>query len=106
MFRLGQKVKCVKVNERMKAYWSRRGIKFPLVGQTYTVRAHCGLERTPGIALFEISNRVVRYRGGGYGEAAFACSWFRAVDERKTDISVFTAILTPANRQKDTADAR
>jgi hypothetical protein len=46
--------------------------------------------------LDEIKNPVLRYTDGDVGEIPFAAFRFRPVVERKTDISIFTAMLKPS----------
>lgn len=95
-FRVGQKVVCVEA-------WSRYGLgRGDEIGPTqdsiYTIREiGVGLHPTcPDelhVRLDEIVNPVIEYKCGKY-EVAFRATRFRPVVERKTDISVFTAMLT------------
>lgn len=74
--------------------------KRPEVGQTYTIR-QLSIDTFTGIMcirLAEIVNPVRIYthiitQEDFEIEPAFSCRLFRALDERKTDISVFTAML-------------
>lgn len=94
-FRSGQKVMCVKELNYMKRRYPR--IAFPTKGTVYVVRALCDRDSRPSITLYEIRNRRVRFSATkAIGEASFREDHFRPVDERQTDISVFTAMLTPA----------
>ena len=87
-FRVGQKVVCVDAEPR--AIWYR---DVPKKGAIYTV---AGTVVTPAIAerneygllLKEITN-CLHYHG------AYDPKRFRPIVERKTDISIFTEMLTP-----------
>lgn len=101
-FHIGQRVQCVRggwfVNDDP-------GVVAPVVGATYTVRSISdGIEGTH-IRLAEIRNPIRDY-ADERGECMFLAidptgrTFFRPVVERKTDISIFTHMLTP-----ETADA-
>lgn len=86
-FRVGQRVECI------RAYDNRGRDFVAKVGGKYTVAALT--ECCPGcVGLFfqEITN--------GYG-IAWCSNNFRPIVDRKTDISVFTAMLTPNRRGVD-----
>ena len=98
MFRVGQKVVCVNA-EGMK-YGPRKWARLT-TGQIYTVRALVdGMDEDgrlwPALLLQEISNPIAP-RGVEYN---YASCRFRPIVERKTDISVFKAMLTPAGRKQ------
>jgi hypothetical protein len=89
MFRVGQKVVCI--NNRNLVY-----AVAPVLGRIYTIRIIQGKVLKPhrgvGIILDEIVNGL-HSNGREYG---YYSDRFRPVVERKTDISVFTEMLTRA----------
>lgn len=88
-FRVGQKVVCVDVSNDDGKQWI--GDDTPVVGEIYTVSAVGLTERGKyGIQLVELR----RPRRWGYQARRF-----RPVVERKTDISIFTAMLKPERVQ-------
>ncbi len=100
MFKVGQKVVCIKDSP-----WKSctLGEITPQLGCIYTIRSI-----NPGsinlgkifLRFDEIKNKHFRY-SDGFGEAQFISSSFRPVVERKTDISIFTSMLTPNNAPAD-----
>jgi hypothetical protein len=86
-FMTGQKIVCVA--SLMKHATDSEII--PIVGEVYTIRA---ILNTDGLCfkLREIINAPQQYEEG-FTECAFEAVAFRPVVERKTDISIFTAIL-------------
>lgn len=90
-FHVGQKIECIKLT--FNPAW--RGKRRPVVGRIYTVRdvgvRHQGGVDCEGVWLDEIINPL-HPSGHEYG---FFAACFRPVVERKTDISIFTAMLTP-----------
>ena len=68
----------------------------PVKGKVYTVRGfvvpYVGYPGTPGILLEEIINPTCPYFGGGVRAIIFPVAFWPFTD-RKTDISVFTAML-------------
>ncbi len=96
-FHVGQKVVCVNACPH---YVIQRGKNSNMDGLTegavYTVRAvgECNLWDIPVIWLVEIA-REVQPRYAKFGEIGFSVRRFRPVVEPKTDISIFTAMLTP-----------
>lgn len=100
-FHVGQKVVCVRHPEDLEYNCGCSNV--PQFKQIYTIR---GLETDPSngevyLLLEEIVNPPRLYPDG-YGEECFHHSGFRPVIERKTDISVFTALL---NTSKERAPA-
>lgn len=97
-FRVGQKVECIHHQPRRVA-----GGEYAELGGVYTVRGHVpctdGIER---IYLDEVHNRPMYCTAMGVIEFGFRASGFRPLVERKTDISVFTEMLTDT---KITVDA-
>lgn len=97
-FHVGQKIECVSIARNRDAqyrYAAAYGHKlvFPKVGEVFIVRdADIHANGTPVIRLFEIVNPSIPYKNFT-GEVWMASEHFRAVVERKTDISVFTAML-------------
>lgn len=100
-FVVGQKVVCV-VDE-----WSKAGMmvllahgphQFPKKGCIYTIR---NIDVFPGGYIYlhfvEIVNPVISFDHGDW-EQGWDHRRFRPLIERKTDISVFKAMLTPAGR--------
>lgn len=89
-FRIGQKVVCI------RAFADLRGCEtWPVKGQTYTVR---GFNDDGYLFLDEIINPPFWF-AEGFCEAAWNPEKFRAIVERKTDISIFTAMLSPTKRE-------
>jgi hypothetical protein len=64
----------------------------PVLNSIYTIREVITLNGHVAVRLVEIKNPVLEY-GDGTNEMAFRASRFRPVVERKTDISIFTAML-------------
>jgi hypothetical protein len=96
-FRVGQKVVCV--NDSMSAY----GVTSPLKkGSVYTVSdVMFGTSwRGPDTGLILVGVPCVAQFVRGY-----SASRFRPVVERKTDISIFKAMLNPKQASADQAPA-
>jgi hypothetical protein len=101
-FRVGQKVVCVDgifIDPR----WYR-SLERPVEKRVYTVRGYASVEylnatREPNVRcliyLEEIVNPPVMW-DFGVDEIAWPALRFRPVVERKTDISIFTAMLNPS----------
>lgn len=96
---VGMKVVCVvdpdKLGRNMKRF---RGAHFPQVGGIYTVREIRALSDRVILLLAEISNQHIagqKHSDGSYShdEPGFNIKYFRPVQKRKTDISIFTAML-------------
>ena len=85
-FHVGQKVVCID-DDGLHLRPDEDG---PCKGQVYTIRGFN--EQVGGLLLIEVINFPQLYREG-YGELSFRPSRFRPVVERKTDISLFKAIL-------------
>ena len=95
-FRVGQKVVCISGPAR------RDMVTDPVVGDVYTVRGINKDQRGDiGIHLAEIVNRPRRIisLGGEIREPGFFAYHFRPVVQRKTDISIFKAMLNPSKEQ-------
>lgn len=95
VFRVGQKVVCV---DDDWASWQvsdmrRAGIASPVKGNIYTVRSVEMMDGDAFILLSEIVNPIIVYSDIGRGEQGWDPVIFRPVVERKTDISIFKAML-------------
>lgn len=98
-FYVGQKVVCVdgKLSAEYAALAHDLNIVMPTENSVYTIRdivrdfivgkEHC--------RLVEIKNPIINWLIQESSEPAFSVSRFRPAVERKTDISVFTEMLTP-----------
>lgn len=64
----------------------------PVLNSIYTIREVITLNGHVAVRLVEIKNPVLEY-GDGTNEIAFRASRFRPVVERKSDISIFRAML-------------
>lgn len=96
-FHVGQKVVCVDVSAPLAGKTIRgslvnANLNGLTLGATYTVRGF-GISWTDGSAGIYL-DEIVRIAHEG-AEITFAARRFRPVIERKTDISIFTAMLTP-----------
>lgn len=97
-FRVGQKVVCIAPFDSTWAGWAT-----PQQSKTYTVRAvsmgSVAQVRDYGpwfsVLLDEIKNPERD------GEPTFGHQHFRPLIERKTDISIFTELLTPKQKQAE-----
>lgn len=97
MFHVGQKVVCVDDDPRDLAGRNvatlRPSIQWPVKGHVYTIEAKAVHWNMPVLKLIEIKNGPGREKGRHINEIGFAAARFRPVVERKTDISVFKAML-------------
>lgn len=96
MFRVGQKVVCV--NHRGSAYGHKKtpvAAILPDIGGIYTIRAIITRPLATIVLLEEISNTHLGYAV----EPGFNAAAFRPAVERKTDISIFTRMLTPKTEE-------
>lgn len=93
-FHVGQKV-TLKNDEP----WIRDANEIcPAFGEVYTIHEIIACSESAigfGLGLVEIRNTPHDYEGLGFRETVFPAEEFRPVVERKTDISIFTAMLTP-----------
>lgn len=99
-FRVGMKVVCIKAGVS--------STHAPLcVGSVYHIRAigDYGDPAGPWVKLREVKNvtcRAVLWDGRTvHEELVYSASRFRPVQERKTDISIFTAMLNPSQATVD-----
>ncbi|BEV47313.1 hypothetical protein CRBSH125_34960 [Afipia carboxidovorans] len=98
MFRIGQKVVCVN-DSNIHPCWSDWHSDLIVKGRVYTIAS---IERSRdrfGFTLTEINSKP--WPTGGY--AAWRAERFRPVVERKTDISIFKAMLNPSSRETEAA---
>lgn len=99
-FHVGQKVVCV--DGEFNGYFHDVSI-LPVEGCVYTIRsielmtALTG-EQSPIIRLVEVVNAIMPWEIGD-AEIGFVPRRFRPVVERKTDISIFTAMLNKTPEQ-------
>jgi hypothetical protein len=97
MFNVGQRIICIKTSKFTHPSWALVPNRVT-VGALYTVRAIGALRYKrnlePAVWLEEVFNPVISWtdRVCEYG---FHAGWFRPTQERKTDISIFTKLLTP-----------
>lgn len=91
MFYVGQKVVCVGNPAKIKAFF---GEAYPHIGGVFTIREIIQHANGESFRLVEIVNKAAPYVEG-YMECYFRAKYFRPVVERKTDISIFKAMLTP-----------
>jgi hypothetical protein len=68
---------------------------FPVRDGIYTLRRIGRIEGHVAILLAEIVNPIGDIRLGFNGESGFYAEHFRPVQTRKSDISIFTAMLRP-----------
>lgn len=98
-FHIGQQVVCIKDFHRIPARFPH--LKIPQKGSIYTIREFCpekDINGNIGLYLEEIINtEPVLFLSSTMREACFGASHFRPV--RKTDISIFTAMLQTSKVQ-------
>lgn len=101
MFRVGQKVVCV--DDGGPGQWAPESRL--TVGGVYTIKElGRAVADAPGVRLFErvLSSqpgRVGSFSKKPFSDNFYMASRFRPVVERKTDISIFTKMLTPKTRR-------
>lgn len=103
-FRIGQKVVCINDDRTPPAgHQVLSPMILPDVGKVYTVRnvlpGH--VSGVPCIALDEIPDQQVDVLVHGVlriGDLVFTAEAFRPVVDKKTDISIFKAMLTPSKQ--------
>lgn len=93
-FHVGQKVVCV--DDR----WVEDEPQLPMAGVVYTIREIDAGDDGLYFRLHELVNPVRKYRYAEM-EASFEAAAFRPVAERKTDISIFRAMLEPKKARAD-----
>lgn len=106
MFYVGQRVVCVDAGLNSQRFGvpphivTNKSLDGLAKGRVYTVRAvGPGSYSIPALWLQEISRATSFFSDGWVGEPGFASARFRPVVERKTDISIFTAMLNPSDKR-------
>lgn len=80
----------------------KAGARYPSVGPIYTIReVYIASNGLVGLLLDEIDNREACLSLGLSREIGFPAIRFRPVVERKTDISIFKAMLSPSRVKED-----
>lgn len=94
-FRVGQKVAQFKPwPDNDTAY---PDVSFTRMGVAYTIREILMVRGVTALRFVELRNPEHRYAGFANPiEQPFPAAFFRPVVERKTDISIFTAMLNPS----------
>lgn len=87
-FRVGQKVVCVDASEKNGRWFADA----PIEGRVYTIVGFAETKRGTGLLLQEIANDE-EFCG------SYSPNRFRPIVERKTDISIFTAMLNPSHEK-------
>lgn len=96
MFHVGQRVVCLRSGWKPQVCW----LCAPEVGEEYIIRTIDDYSGRPGLRFHWLINPPFDFRDG-FIEPAFVATNldgslnFRPVVERKTDISIFTALLNP-----------
>jgi hypothetical protein len=104
-FHVGQKVVCIDDNDSPpKGHQVLTVMVLPKVGKVYTVREVLTgvVGGSPCVLLQEIPDQIVEVLSNGVhrvGTIVFYAHAFRPLVERKTDISIFKAMLTPKTEQ-------
>jgi hypothetical protein len=113
MFHIGQRVVCIDdrfpgENGVFDPTFAERCPNLPVRGLIYTVRdfvvPYAGYPGTQGMLLEEIINPPCPYFEGTF-EPSFFPSHFRPVNERATDISIFTSALRLPKYARDAGTA-
>lgn len=105
MFHVGQKVVCVDVSGFGPFYANSDGMNYPVLGTVYAVREIAIFENEPHLLLCDLRNDSDwNCRDGQTREPGFEAWRFRPIVSRKTNISIFEAMLTDAPA-KVSADA-
>ncbi len=102
---VGMKVVCVGYEghtrsaewwKQWREYW---GIACPQRGEVYTIREmRMALDGHLRVRVDEIVNPIISFTDGPDQEPWFHALSFRPVHTKKTDISIFTAMLTGAKQ--------
>jgi hypothetical protein len=94
LFRVGQKVVCVDASGR-RPWWDDEA---PIEGRVYTI-ARIFFDIDCEVLEFVELKRCQRSRDWHGCDIGYDARRFRPIVERKTDISVFTKMLTPKKRE-------
>jgi len=89
-FRVGQKIVCVDNSVDYGCTWQPG--ECPQIGEVYTVE-RIGFYFSPSVQLVELPRTCPVHKW-------FRQSRFRPIVERKTDISIFTKMLTPRELER------
>lgn len=101
-FRVGQKVVCVSVGQNVPG--RNTVAKYLKQGAIYTIRELCDFpyepdrDLGPGVRLEEVYRSPI---DGEWEDYPFSIYRFRPLTEKKTDISVFTAMLNTSKQGQD-----
>jgi hypothetical protein len=98
-FTVGQKVVCIDGSAPSRDVKFSLGSRYPDDGKIYTIRECLIWGGSPAVRLQEIVNPKLNFIHEGFSEQAFSPERFRPVIQRKTDISIFKAMLTPSKEQ-------
>jgi len=93
---VGMKVVCVDDSNRT---YEHMGFTYVKKGSVYTIREMYMTTRL-AILVEEVVNRPAAVRGHGIREPGFGACHFRPVQPRKTDISIFTAMLNNQRQEE------
>lgn len=102
-FGVGDLVVCVDDDRNKYAQpphvYVARSKEWPVKGMTYTVRGFArALDGTQTVLLEEIFNGYIEINFQPIAEIGYGVDRFRPV--RKTDISIFTSMLTPTPKER------
>lgn len=102
-FEVGQQVVCIDDDwSKWTSYDFEVIPNRPIKGQKYTIRdmREVNFIDGPSIGLYfhEIQNPIAVWKSGNY-ENAFWFKRFKPLEEKKTDISIFTNILNKVNNK-------
>lgn len=89
--RAGQRVVCIQDHAIWANFCCDAITRWPLLDEIYTVSGFTEIEDQPGIFLRELPN--VNCACVGLSNAPWPIEIFRALEDRKTDISTFTKLL-------------
>lgn len=94
-FYIGQRVECVDADpECGRIFWPGEQLR---LGQIYTVAAI--VDNPSGYAAIAIREVPRHSIAVSHGYRGFKASRFRPIVERKTDISIFKAMLNPSKQE-------
>lgn len=96
IFRVNQEVQYIGPDFRSNPIVLLKKLIVPLPGGIYTIRCHAPRSDDDAYLLNEIRNRPVFTDSDGVCETAINARFLRPLVKRKTDISIFTAMLNPS----------
>jgi hypothetical protein len=94
-FRVGQKVVYIGPDFRGHPMVGHFRLSVPIPNEVYTIRQHAPRKEGDGYLLNEIRNAEHVCPTNGLCEISVYAGHLRPVVERKTDISIFKAMLNP-----------